>query len=322
MAENEKTVDASTDDLNDFEDLFAGRVKETVKETPKDSDEAPKADEEIDADDNNNTADEDESSATEVEEETEEEKTPKKKQTAQERFDELTKARREAERRAEKAEAILEEYRNSQSKTKEKDEPKPEEKPESLAPDFTDKDKYPLGDLDPQYNQDMLDYMLEKRMAEFRKEQEAALSRKEAEAEANALQSKWNSKLTAAEETYEDFRETVSSLENAFRGVDPQHGQFIAETVMGMEKGTDVLYHLAKNPEIVSELIRATPVNAALALGRLEATFVQEKPKPKVKETKAPPPPKEVTKGTNANLSVKPDTDDLDAFENVFYNKK
>ena len=322
MAE-EKTVDASTDNLDDFEALWDGKVTETqkVEENVEDNVEEPEDLEEVeDIDADDDIADD--SSATEEELETPEEK-PKGKKTAQDRIDELTKARREAEREADKWKAIAEERERSQGK---KEEPEAKETtPETKAevPNPSDKDKYPLGDLDPQYQADMLDYKLEQRISQLNSERETQEKQRAEQARAAGLQAEWEGKLEAAQESYGDFRETVQSLESAFAGVDPQHGQFIAETVMGMEKGTDVLYHLAKNPETVRALIDSSPVNAALALGRLEATFAtDEAPKAMVRKTKAPTPPASVNKGNAPRLSVKPDTDDLDAFEDVFFNKK
>lgn len=304
--------------------------KQEEPETPEeeiDPDDAHEAEEEIDADDNN-ADDDNDSSATDQDTDANEPKdAPKKKNTVQERIDELTKARREAEREADRWRAIAEERERSQGKTKETEEPKGSDTtPESdtpKAPDPTDKDKYPLGDLDPQYSADMVDYKLEQRIAELNATQQKSEQQRAEQARAEALLEEWTGKLAAAEESHEDFRETVESLESAFEGVDPQYGQFLAETVMRMEKGPDVLYHLAKNPDDVAKLIASDPVNAALALGRLEASFGGEPtPKRKVKATNAPTPPKNVNKGSATSLSVKPDTDDLDAFENVFFDKK
>lgn len=342
MAENNKTVDASTDDLEDFEALFEGRAEETVKEEPKEEGEEPEADEaeeEIDADDN--SADNDDSSATEEEEsddepeegeeetaEEEEDSKPKgkkKKNSVQDRIDELTAARREAEREADRWRAIAEERERNQNKGKEEESNTKDSnaEPEVAAPDVTDKDKYPLGDLDPQYQADLLDYKLEQRIAQLEKERQTSEQQKAEQARQAALQQEWETKMQDAETRHENYRETVASLEGEFKGVDPAHGQFIAETVMRMENGPDVLYHLATNPDTVREIINSNPVNAALALGRLEASLATDSgPKRKVKETKAPPPPKSVNKGNKVSLSVKPDTDDLDAFEDVFFDSK
>jgi len=110
-----KTVDVNTEDQGDFEDLFYGRATEKPVDTQEeentedieesdteteeeeetsDENSEEQSDDEVDADDN----DADDSSATE---------TPKKKGNSfQERINELTAARREAEREAEKWKTI------------------------------------------------------------------------------------------------------------------------------------------------------------------------------------------------------------------------
>lgn len=340
MAENDTkvTVEATTEDLDSFDDLFNGRAEEKVEEQEVDDSEAEinEAEEENaeDADDNSaededvdSGANEDDDSETEGDDDEDEDADPDpkpkgKKKSFQDRIDELTAARREAERDAAKWQALAEEReRTSQSKEKETDEPEPE----TTRPDASDKKKYPLGDLDPAYQADMLDFKLEERIAELETQRQKAEQEKALEARSTALQQEWGSKVEEANETYDDFQEAVQSLETAFEGVDLERGQLIAETVMRMEKGADVLYHLAKNPDAVSSLISGDPVNAALALGRIEAGYLnnsEPEKKKVVKKSKAPLPPKSLNKGNKASLSVKPDTDDLDAFEDVFFDKK
>lgn len=317
MAEENKTVDVSTDDLDDFNDLWEGRASETPKETEEDpgeeveTEDAPKeADEEVEE---VNETDED-SVATEDEEEA-----PKgKKNSAQERINELTKNWRETQRELE----ALKAERQKQDEPKEQEETK-EPETASKAPDPSDREKYPLGDLDPQYLADRQDYMFEKRIAELDAKQKEDAQQAQAEALATQRMEAWNEKIAEAEAKHEDYRETVGSLESAFDGIDPDHGQFLADTIMSMESGTDVLYHLAQNPDLAVNIAGQNPVNAALALGRLEASLAEPAaPKPTVKASKAPNPPKSLNKGNSPRLAIKPDTDDLDAFEDVFFDKK
>ena len=320
MAE-EKTVDVNTDNLDDFNDLLSGAAKEKVTEEvvedtsdPDDSledqgsEEVEENQEEVDVNDDE-TADDDSSA-------TEKASKPKAKKTAQERINELTAARREAEREADKWKAIAEERERSQ-KSKEV-ETEPETAEERSAPNPDDKEKYPLGDMDPQYQQDMLDYKLEARIAQLEKQREEAEVQTAQQRHAEAMQTAWQAKLEEASETYPDFRDTVNKLENVFEGVDEQYGMFIAQTIMTMEKGPDVLYHLAQHPDEAEALVKSDPVNAAMALGRLEASFNETKPKAK-KTTSAPKPPGSVNKGNSPRMSVRPDTDDLDAFSDAFF---
>lgn len=338
------TVDdtqVNTDSQEDFDAEFygTGTPKAPVEDesTPTDNDDNSETEEEntdsekqsnndsenIDADDDDddNTPaenDDDDSSATEQK--------PNKKKTAQERINELTAARREAEREAERLRAELAKRDTGDQENK------PSEKTDettstetATAPNPDDKTKYPLGDLDPAYQQDMLDYKLDKRLQELDAQRQQEAQQQAEQARTQALQNEWTAKLEAAESSYEDFRETVETLDSTFDGINPEYGQFLAETLMSLDKGPDVLYHLAKHPEQAEAIVRSNnPVNAALALGRLEASLNPTTPTPKppgAKATKAPRPPASVNKGNAPRFSVKPDTDDLDAFSDVFYTK-
>ena len=95
-----------------------------------------------------------------------------------------------------------------------------------------------------------------------------------------------------------------------------------------MDKGPDVLYYLASNPEEARQIVNSGAQKATLALGRIEAKFLEveskkSSAKPKVSKAPTPPPPNARARGANgAFISVQPDTDDLDAFEAAFFDKK
>lgn len=337
----QNTVDdtqINTDSQEDFDAEFYGtKPKQTPVEDNNDSDDDNSETEEenlseeqsddpnIDADDDGTAEnDDDDSSATEQgDDEPEVEEKPKGKKSVQERINELTAARREAEREAERLREELAKSRDSQTPRKEDETKETETATEASAPNPDDKEKYPLGDLDPAYQQDMLDYKLDARLKELDAKREKELQETAERQRTEALQAEWLAKLEEAETTYENYRETVETLDDAFEGIDPEYGQFLAQTVMSMDKGPDILYHLAQHPDEANAIIKSNPVNAALALGRLEARFAtvveQEKKAPAKRTTKAPTPPASTNKGNAPRFSVKPDTDDLDAFSDVFY---
>ena len=93
-----------------------------------------------------------------------------------------------------------------------------------------------------------------------------------------------------------------------------------------MDHGPDVLYYLSNHPEEAHAIVNSGAQKATLALGRIEARFVEAEAtkvlaKPKI--TKAPPPPTATARGTGGGgRSVSPDTDDLDAFASEFFARK
>lgn len=336
MFDSENTdrfVDPDTDNLDEFNALMHGHAKpleEKVEDPVKKEDAVTPEDENALADETEEP--EDETSETEDgdDQSDEEEDTPKPKNRAQERIKELNTKFRQAEREKEELKRKLDDVlvRLDQMAT-----PKKEEAPKEVAsgePDPDAKDEngellYPLGDYDPKYLADVVRW----NVAQARKEEQELQARSSQQAEVSraqaALEADWNTKLEEAVETkYPDFLERNLDLSDAISGVAPELGQYLANTIMTMDNGTDVLYHLATNLDEAKAIIAMTPAKATLALGRLEARFSTEdeglrEQKPKV--SKAPPPPP-VNRGTSVTKAVRGDTDDLAAFEKEFYGKR
>ena len=113
---------------------------------------------------------------------------------------------------------------------------------------------------------------------------------------------------------------------DVFSGLDKQYGDFLAQAIMSMDNGPDVLYYLAENKDEAKRIVESGATKAVISLGRLEARFdtsEETKPTPRQKVTKAPTPPQHLNKGSAAvKQAVTPDTDDLDAFEAEFFKKR
>lgn len=305
-----KTVAVDTENLEDFEDLFQGKANPA--EDTEDND-LPEDD----------TSEEDDLATEETEEEEKEEveepkPEPKKKKSAQERINELTRERREAERREAELMKRLEALESKD---------KPEVKEAVLkapTPDDVDANgepKYPLGEFDPAFARDNVKFIL----AEERKQAEAAevvnRQQREAQAEFERISSDWNKKIEGVEERLPDFSTKSAELVDAFQGIDPAHGDFLASTIMSLEYGPEVLYYLSENLDVAERITKLSPTAAVIQLGRLEAQFLPKKEvKPKV--TVAPEPPPTATRGTGTRAEVAVDTDDLDAFTDMFYKKR
>lgn len=314
--------DVDDTDLDAFNTLFHGKGEAPKDDGPEDD---PVEDDDVDAPiEHEETQEDDDGDDTPAPEEEDEEPNPAPKLTpTQKRINQLLEKERLQRERADKAEAEL-------AKREALAEPKPTKQVDDKAPRADDKnedgtDKYPLGQFDEAFQEDRFNYMVEKSLAE----QKAALEQQAQEAEIRrsqeALNQAWTEKLDPARERYPDFQEKGEELLDTFAGLDQEYGQYLTTTIMGMEYGPDVLYHLSNNLAEAERIVKLGPLGATIALGRLEAQFTlddqEEKPKPRPKVSKAPAPPPR-NKGSNAAVAeVADDTDDLDAFSVKLFKK-
>lgn len=320
-------VAVDTDNLDDFELLLNGKanVAESKEEpvvievedegTPEDN---PLAPEQNDAP-SDEGEDEVDIPADEQKESPNLKLKPKKK-SAQERIDELTAARRAAEREVEDLRRRLEE-KDSQPKEVETkaapvvaDGPTPDDLSDDGEP------KYPLGEFDPGYIRDLTRFTLQQERDAI-KAQEAAERQAEQERAAVAeIQRGWQERLAAAQESLPDIQEKGMALEATFESLDPAYGQYLAQTIMAMENGPQVLYYLSDHLEEAQAIVAGGPLKATLGLGELNAMFKNKAETP-VKVTKAPEPPQTLARGSGGKAEVPDDTDDLEAFAKKFYGR-
>jgi hypothetical protein len=94
------------------------------------------------------------------------------------------------------------------------------------------------------------------------------------------LDALWAASVVEARSSYQDFDkialDTSLPISTAMAGI-----------IKGMDQGPDVLYHLGSNPATAHRIAMLPPVEAAMELGRLEATLQAPPPRQK---TKAPEP--------------------------------
>jgi hypothetical protein len=221
----------------------------------------------------------------------------------------------------------------SRKRLKEAEKPSPvEEKTEvKEAPtpdDLNDKGEplYPLGEFDPGYVRALNRHILEQEMERATRILEEKRVQQEAEAARAKQDLEWNSRLEAAEKELPDVREKIAKLDHMFEGIDPQYGQYLVDTVRSLDNGAYILGYLSDHPQEAKQIVAAGYTGATLSLGRLDAHIgsrkVQKEKEATVKVTKAPPPPKSTPRGSGGNFSVPADTDDLDAFAEMFFTKK
>lgn len=325
MSETQVTTEAQvvdTDSLDAFESEFFGQktpdpAPASVEAEQETDDEAPVEaveSQEAEVDPNEDA-------------EAEYKEAPPKKKTVQDRIDELVRQREDAKREADaKIEALQRDFEAKLAALQPK---QPEKKSSEPKPDDTNEDgsaKYALGEFDPQYIRDLTRHTLEQERAQDKMRAEEETRQRQAQEAQQALTSSWNAKLEASKAEYPDLVEKSQNLLNGFNNLDQAYAGYLSTVLMQMDKGPDVLYYLANHPEEAHTIVNSGAQKATLALGRIEAKFLEadaQKQAAKPKVSKAPPPPPVRARGTNgAFISVAPDTDDLDAFESQFFARR
>lgn len=313
--ENSTPIDV-TDDL----DLFSEQLFNPTKASPvnEDAEDTSIEDDTLATEDETDTsedADDNEAEDKPVEK-------PKGKKSASERISEINAKYREEERVRLAAEARATELERQLNELKAPKEDKPTPAPvQNTGPTADDlnedgSDKYPLGEFDPKLAADRADFYVQQawaaRMAEEKEQAEVQARTQEVQQLANS----WESKLQAIEESgVEDIRAKTNLLQSEFGSLPEEYGEYLARTLMSLDKGAEVANYLAENIEETREIVASGRTAATIALGRIEARFMAEdgnKVKPKV--TKAPEPPKNLNRGSNGQFAIADDTDDLDAF--------
>lgn len=312
-----------TDDLDAFSSDFFGQ--KPAEETP--APETKLADAEQDDTEAAEVAETD-AQEPEVDPEEDEAPAPPKKKTTQDRIDELVRQREETRREAKaEIEAIRKEFAEKLAGLA----PQTPHKPATAEPTPLDTledgtEKYALGEFDPQYIRDLTRYTLATERAQAATQAEEARKVTEETQARTALVSDWNQKLETAKTEYPDLVEKGQTLLDGFGDLDPNYAGYLSTVLMSMDKGPDVLYYLSNHPEEAAKLVNSGAQKATLALGRIEAKFLEadaQKLVAKPKISKAPTPPAVQARGTNgAFITVAPDTDNLNDFEAEFFRKK
>jgi hypothetical protein len=330
--ENTNTIDTTveTDDL----DLFAATFFGEKEQTPETANSEETLDTDVDESDAQNQ-DEDtqtpsDDGTPETDESTDE---PKKGNRYQERINEITAARRAAERVAEEAIRERDEYKRQLEERTKAPDPSPVTKAvqtdELKEPDPTAKNedgtpKYPLGVYDPKYLQDNIQYLFDAQEAQREQERKSRDEQEKLQNVRTEIEANWEAKLVTARERYPDYFEKGEAMVAVFDGIDEAYGQYLADTIMEMDAGPDVFYYLSNNIDEAQKIVSAGPRKATIALAKLEAELSgssETSKVPRVKTSKAPPPPPQVRGSAAVSPGATGDTDDLVAFSREFFKK-
>lgn len=337
MSDNETIVEIP-DDLDAFSDLLYGREAPEVEaeveaEVDQETDEAEvEAEAETEVDEPEAEADDEEADPSEDESkdesDEEDEKPRRNRKTAKERIQELNYEKKLAEQRYADAIARLKQLEEKQPEDDSKTAHKADVDPGAPSPEDKD-DKgellYPLGEFDPAYIRALARFTINEETKAAKAQAVAEAEQARVKAAREAQTSQWQVKLEAAQEEFPDLVEKVSSLTDMFDGIQPEYGQYLVDVVqLQLESGPAVLRYLADHPKEAKNIVNSGAAAATVALGRLDARLTVEKQRADkaAKVSNAPAPPKQTPRGTGRVIAVAGDTDDLDAFEKAFFNKK
>lgn len=131
-------------------------------------------------------------------------------------------------------------------------------------------------------------------------DEEASEARKQAEiisaAQQQLIEKAWGESILAAKAVYADFEQVALSREVP---ITPQ----VAQLIKTSDKPADVAYWLGQNRAIAAQISTLPPVEAARAIGRIEAMVSA----PKAKTQSSAPAPITPVKGGGGGMSKDPD---------------
>lgn len=196
----------------------------------------------------------------------------------QSRIDKLTKRFRDAEREAQSVRAENEKLRQQL-----------EAKPEQTEPVKT------LSDFD--YDESKYrDYLFGQAAEVARREAKKAVSETTRESNAERIRREHEARESEFSSTVKDYQDVVYGTEWAASPV-------MAEELRISDIGPEMAYHLAKHPEVASEISKLSDREAIRRMTLLESSLKSEKAKAGKKVSGAPPPPPKI-QGKEAGLSI------------------
>lgn len=191
----------------------------------------------------------------EAEEESEAEPEKPKGKSVQERIDEITAARREAERDAE--------YWRQKALDKQP-EKQPEAKPEDSRPK---PEEYEFGDADPNYWDALTDWKADQKVNSKFSELE---QRQQVSSALRELETGYSQRVAEVKAEIPDYDDVVTK--SAAQGKWPCP-PLVALAAKDSAVGPKVLHHLATNLNEAVAISNMSPIEQAVAFGRLEARF-------------------------------------------------
>lgn len=206
------------------------------------------------------------------------EKPAKKKQTAKERIEELAEKRRVAEKEAFDAEMARQ---AAERRTAELEAELAESKKTSL-PKKPDPKDFVYGDVDPEYQDALVEYRVAEKMAETQ-QQSAESSSQDSAA---AVDAKYAQKVETIMAEGEASTKRHPNFKKVVEGA--TFDAHLARLIADSEKPVDIAYFLANNLGELLKVTKQAPEERARTIGRLEGRFSARSAARK--QTKAPDP--------------------------------
>lgn len=221
-----------------------------------------------------------------------EEAKPKGKKPIQERFDKMAAKIREADERAEHWRAIAE------GRAKPQAEPVTEVAETKL--ERPDPSEFEFGEADPAYFEALTDWKVETRLAKAEQGFQEKQRKAEVRTVIDQLEKGYVERVASVKEEIPDYDEVVT--QSAARGEWPLP-PLVALAAKESKAGPKILHYLATNLDEAIEISELSPIEQAVAFGRLEARFLNA-PKVQAKVTQAPPPPKTLSRGSGGQFAT------------------
>lgn len=179
----------------------------------------------------------------------------KAKKSAQQRINEITKARHEAEREAAYWRGIAEGTTPKNQRAPEQSSREQAAKP-NLA-DFTDYETYIEA---------LTDWKTTQKVAEAQRQQQFNQEQQHRQQEAKEMARTWSERQEAVRATIPDYEEVLGNSDLIVTPV-------VTDILLTSDRGPEVAYHLAKNPALTAKLNGMAPLVAAREIGRIEAAL-------------------------------------------------
>lgn len=218
---------------------------------------------------------------------------PKPKKTAQERIDEITAARREAERDAKYWRDVAEGRAR----------PPGAEPPAPAAKKAPNPQDYDFGETDPKYIEAIIDHRVNEGL-------DRVTSKVAQNMHVQAAGRAWEAKQDAARSDFADYDEKV---------IDGAHNwpcsEVAAEAIRTSDAGPRVAYHLASHPDEARRINGLSPLAQVLAIGKIEAEVSTTPAEAPARTTSAPKPPGTQARGAGGAFAPNAATTDFRQFE-------
>jgi hypothetical protein len=158
-----------------------------------------------------------------------------------------------------------------------------------------------------EYLEAKAEYIADKRVEQKLAERETKDAQSKADVERSKVVQTWQQKVDAAVSKYSDYNEVLEGVEHI------EIPPVLQSAIMESDVGSDLAYHLGKNPAELERIVALKPYAALMELGKIAAKLATA-PAPVAKQvSKAPAPIKPVGGSAAIDNALAP-TDDMATF--------